>query len=199
MSKKIVIRSLIGLAVVVVGLVVIIAMQPSQFQVSRSIAIKTPPAAPFAQVNDFHKWTAWSPWEKIDPGMKRTYEGPESGTGAIYGWEGNGDVGSGRMAITESKPDELIKIKLEFFTPMEGICPTEFSFKPEGEQTKVTWTMSGEHNFIGKALCLFMSMDKMIGDKFEEGLANMKKVVESGEPAENTPPAEKTADGEPKA
>ena len=193
MFKKILIGTAIVLAVLIIGFVGIVAAQPSDFQVSRSININSGPAAPFDQVNDFHKWSAWSPWEKIDPTMNRTYEGPASGTGAIYAWAGNGDVGEGKMTITDTVPNELIKIKLEFFKPMEGISPTEFSFKPEGDQTKVTWTMSGENNFIAKAVCLFMSMDRMIGDKFEEGLANMKQVVESGEPAE------KTTSGEPRA
>jgi hypothetical protein len=137
-----------------------------------------PPAAPFEQVNDFHKWQAWSPWDKIDPAMKRTYEGPEAGKGAIYKWVGNSEVGEGSMTITESKPNDLIKIKLVFVKPMEGDSDTEFTFKPEGDDTLVTWTMAGKRDFLKKAFCLFMSMDKMIGEKFDEGLAEMKKVVE---------------------
>jgi hypothetical protein len=169
----------IAVAVVIIGFLGIVVVRPSDFRVTRSITINAKPAEPFAQVNNFHSWPTWSAWEKIDPTMNRNYEGPTSGVGTIYTWSGNKEVGAGKMTITETVPNERIKIKLEFFKPMPGICPTEFSFKPEGDQTKVTWAMSGKHNFIAKAVCLFMNMDKMIGDKFEEGLASMKKVVES--------------------
>ena len=174
MFKKI----LIGLILIVAILAGVIAMQPGEFNISRSAKMAAPPAAPFEQVNDFHKWQAWSPWDKIDPAMKRTYEGPESGVGAIYRWAGNSEVGEGNMTITESKPNDLIKIKLVFIKPMEGVSDTEFTFKPEGNDTVVTWNMAGKNNFVGKAFCLFMGMDKMIGEKFEEGLAEMKKIVE---------------------
>lgn len=170
--------TLIALAVIVIVLVVVIAMQPAEFRVARSAMISAPPPAVFAQVNDFHKWEAWNPWGKIDPAMKQTYEGAPAGTGAIYTWTGNKEVGEGCMTIIESRPSDLIRIKLEFFKPFAGISTAEFTFKPEGGQTAVTWSMTGENNFMAKAIHLFMNMDKMIGGQFEKGLTSMKSVVE---------------------
>jgi uncharacterized protein YndB with AHSA1/START domain len=175
MLKKI----LIAVAVIIVVLVVIVALQPTEFRVARSTTISAPAPAVFAQVNDFHKWEAWNPWGKIDPAMKQTYEGAPAGIGAIYTWAGNNEVGEGRMTITESRPSELIRIKMEFFKPFAGISTAEFTFKPEGNQTAVTWRMSGENNFMAKAIHLFMNMDKMIGGQFDKGLAQMKSIVEA--------------------
>jgi uncharacterized protein YndB with AHSA1/START domain len=169
---------LIALAVIVIVFVVIVALQTSEFHVARSTTISAPPAAVFVQVNDFHKWEAWNPWGKIDPAMKQTYEGAPAGTGAIYTWAGNNEVGEGRMAIIESRPSELIRVKLEFFKPFAATNTAEFTFKPEANQTVVTWSMFGEKNFMAKAIHLFMNMDKMIGGQFEKGLAEMKSVVE---------------------
>lgn len=174
MLKKI----LIGLAVIVVVFLVIVALQPAEYRVSRSINIATSPDVVFPHVNELRKWAAWNPWEKIDPNMKLTYDGPEAGAGASYSWVGNNEVGEGKMTIVESKPAEFIRIKLEFFKPMAGVSDTLFTFKPQSDQTEVTWTMSGKNNFIGKAFCLFMNMDKMIGGEFEKGLAQLKAIVE---------------------
>jgi hypothetical protein len=175
MFKKI----LIGLVLIVVVFVIVVAMQPSEFHVSRSAKMAAPPAEVFAQVNDFHKWEAWSPWEKKDPNMKRTFSDPAAGKDAKYGWSGNSDVGEGAMTILESRPNELIKIKLDFIKPMEDTSTVEFAFKPEGEQTEVTWSMYGKSGgFIQKAFCLFMNMDKMVGGDFEKGLASIKTIVE---------------------
>jgi hypothetical protein len=171
-------KILLALGLVIVVFVAIVAMQPSQFRVTRSARISAPPPAIFAQVNDFHKWDAWSPWAKIDPAMNQTYEGALSGAGAVYTWTGNSQVGAGRMTISESQPSELIRIDLQFQKPFPGSCPTEFSFKPEGKETVVTWTMSGRHTFIPKAVSLFVSMDKMIGGQFEKGLGQMKAIAE---------------------
>src|SRR3989442_13971486 len=173
------IKILIALAVIVIVLVVVVAMQPSEFRVVRSATISAPAPAVFAQVNDFHKWEAWNPWGKIDPAMKQTYEGAPSGTGAIYTWAGNKEVGEGRMTITESHPSDLIKIKLEFIKPWSATNATNFAFKLLGNQTAVTWTMDGDNNFMGKAFGLFMNMDKMVGGDFEKGLAQMKSVAEA--------------------
>jgi len=173
------IKILIALAVIVVVLVSIVALQPSDFRVARSATISAPPPAVFAQVNDFHKWEAWNPWGKIDPAMKQTYEGAPAGVGAIYTWVGNKNVGEGRMTLTESRPSDLIRIKLEFFKPFAGTNIAEFTFKPEGNQTAVTWSMAGKNNFMAKAIHLFMNMDKMIGGQFETGLAQMKLIVEA--------------------
>ena len=175
MLKKI----LIALAVIIVVLVVIVALQPSDFRVTRSTTISAPPPAVFAQVNDFHKWQAWNPWGKIDPAMKQTYEGAPAGTGAIYTWSGNNEVGEGRMTITDSRPNELIRVKLEFFKPFTATNTADFTFKPEGNQTVVSWSMFGDKNFMAKAIHLVMNMDKMIGGQFEKGLADMKSVVEA--------------------
>jgi uncharacterized protein YndB with AHSA1/START domain len=175
MLKKI----LIVLALIIIVFLVVVALQPADFQVSRAATIAAPPATVFAQVNDFHKWAAWSPWEKLDPDIQRNYSGEPAGEGAAFSWSGNSDIGEGNMTITESRPDELVRLKLEFIKPMAGTSDTEFRFKPEGDGTHVTWTMSGKNGFVGKALCLFMSMDKMIGGQFEEGLASMKQVAEA--------------------
>jgi len=173
------IKILIALAVIVVVFVVIVAMQPSEFSVVRSATISAPAPAVFAQVNDFHKWEAWNPWGKLDPTMKQAYEGAPAGTGAIYTWSGNNEVGEGRMTITESRPSDLIRIKLEFFKPFAATNTAEFTFKPEGNQTAVTWSMTGNNNFMAKAVHLFMNMDKMVGGQFEKGLAQMRSVVEA--------------------
>lgn len=174
---------LIAIPIIVVIFLFIVAMQPSEYRVTRSIAITAPPAVIFPHVNELKKWAAWNPWEKIDPNMKLTYEGPESGTGAAYSWVGNKDVGEGRMTITESQPNTRIQFKLEFFKPMAGVSAAEFTFKPlDDHQTDVTWAMRGQNNFIGKAFCIFMNMDKMIGGQFEKGLADLKSVVETAKP-----------------
>jgi Polyketide cyclase / dehydrase and lipid transport len=170
---------LIALVVIVVVLVVMIALQPSDFRVARSTPISAAPPAVFAQVNDFHKWEAWNPWGKIDPAMKHAYEGAPAGTGAVYTWAGNKEVGEGRMTIIESRPSELIRIKLEFFKPFAATNTAEFTFKPEGNQTAVTWSMFGDKNFMAKAVHLFMNMDKMIGGQFEKGLVSMKAAAEA--------------------
>jgi hypothetical protein len=172
-------KILIALVVIVVGLVAVITLQPARYRVSRSTTIAAPAPVVFAQVNDFHKWSAWSPWEKIDPAMKRTYEGPPAGVGASYAWVGSREVGEGRMTIVESRPSDLIQVKLEFVKPFAGTSVAEFTFKPDGERTLVTWSMTGDKNFIAKAIHLVMSMDRMIGDQFDKGLAAMKTVAEA--------------------
>jgi uncharacterized protein YndB with AHSA1/START domain len=175
MLKKI----FIAIAVIAVVFVVVVAMQPSEFRIERSARISAPAPAVFAQVNDFHKWEAWSPWAKLDPAAKATFEGPPEGKGAIFRWAGNEEVGEGSMTITESRPSDLIRIKLEFLKPFETTNTAEFTFKPEGNQTAVTWSMEGQNNFIAKAVCLFMNMDQMLGGQFEKGLASMKSVAEA--------------------
>jgi len=170
---------LIALAVIIVVFLIIVAMQPAQYRVARSATVAAPAQAVFAQVNDFHKWEAWNPWGKIDPAMKHSYAGAPAGTGAIYTWVGNKEVGEGRMTIIESRPNDLIRIKMEFFKPFAGNSIAEFTFKPEGNQTAVTWSMTGENNFMAKAIHLFINMDKMIGGQFEKGLTQIKSLVEA--------------------
>jgi len=169
----------IALALIVIAFIVVVAMQPADFRVTRSTTIAAPASAVFAQVNDFHRWEAWSPWAKLDPNMKTTHEGATAGTGAIYSWSGNKDVGEGRMTLIESRTSEFVRIKLEFKKPFAATNTTEFTFNPEGNQTVVTWSMAGENNFMAKAFGLFMNMDKMVGGDFEKGLASMKTVTES--------------------
>jgi uncharacterized protein YndB with AHSA1/START domain len=178
MRKKILI--VLGVFVLLLAAVAVFAaLQPGSFRVERSTVIAAPPAAVFAQVNDFHAWEAWSPWAKLDPAAKITYEGPAAGVGAGFGWDGNDEVGAGHMTILESRPGELIRIRLDFLRPFESTASAEFTFKPVGDATTVTWSMSGEKNFISKVFCLFASMDKMVGGDFEKGLAQMKAVTEA--------------------
>ncbi|MDZ4287407.1 MAG: SRPBCC family protein [Prosthecobacter sp.] len=172
-------KILLILAAILVILAVVIAIQPDDLRVSRSATMAAAPAAVFEQVNDFHKWEAWSPWAKLDPNSKVTYEGPASGTGAIFKWSGNNEVGEGQQTITESKPGELVRIKLDFIKPFPGTSETTFTFKPEGAGTAVTWTMTGKRNFIMKAMGLVMNCDQMMGGFFEKGLASIKSIVET--------------------
>ena len=175
MMKKI----LLALLLVVVVFILVVATRRADFQITRSATIAAPAVVVFAQVNDFHKWDAWSPWAKLDPTMKQTHEGASAGPGAIYTWSGNKDVGEGRMTLTESRANELVRIKLEFLKPFPTINTTEFSFKPEGTQTAVVWSMTGTNNFMAKAFCMFVNMDKMVGGDFEKGLVQLKTVAEA--------------------
>lgn len=169
-------------ATVVILFLVIVALQPSEFRVARTATMAAAPAAVFEQVNDFHNWQAWSPWAKLDPAMKQNHEGAPAGTGAIYSWSGNDEVGQGRMTLTESRPYESVRIKLEFEKPFVATNTTEFSFNQEGDRTTVTWSMAGKNNFVAKAFNLIMNMDKVVGEQFDQGLANMKAVVEEAGP-----------------
>ena len=168
---------LIALPAVIAVLGIIVAWQSSEFRVVRSATLSAPAPTLFALVNDFHKWEAWSPWEKLDPALERSYEGPPSGVGAVYSWVGNNQVGEGRMTILESHPSDLIRIKLEFLKPFAATHTADFTFKPEGDRTRVTWNMFGEKNFLSKAIGIFMNMDKMIGDNFEQGLAQLESAA----------------------
>ena len=169
----------IGLAVVVLIFIGIVCMQPDDFKISRSLAVAASPQKVFDQVNDFHNWQAWSPWVKLDPNAKIKFEGPDAGLGAVFKWSGNQQVGEGSNTITESRPGELIKIKLDFLKPFQATNTAEFTFVPEGQTTIVTWSMYGKNNFVGKAMSLLMNCDKMVGGQFEKGLASLKAVVEA--------------------
>jgi uncharacterized protein YndB with AHSA1/START domain len=175
MLKKI----LIAVAALIAVFLVVVALQPSEFKVERTATIPAPVSTVFAQVNDFHKWEAWSPWAKLDPDAKVNFEGPPEGQGTIMTWSGNDKVGEGKMTLTESRPDELVKIKLDFVKPFEGTSTSQFAFKPEGDQTAVTWAMEGHHNFLAKAMCLVMNGRKMMADTMDEGFANMSRVVKT--------------------
>lgn len=172
-------RILIGFGVAAVVFALIVGLQPPEFHVARSATIAAPPAEVFAQVNDFHNWEEWSPWAKLDPTAKTTFEGPRAGTGAVYTWSGNDQVGEGRMTVTDSRPHELIRIKLDFIRPFASTCTTEYTFKSEGKSTVVTWSMFGANDLVGKVFCLFCNMDKMVGGDFEKGLAQMNAVAEA--------------------
>lgn len=174
MLKKVAIVA--GLLIIV--LAVVVATRPDSFRVERSMEIAAPPAAVFPLVNDFHRWEGWSPWEKLDPSMKRTFEGAAAGTGAVYGWTGNDKVGAGRMTILDSQPDQHVAIKLEFIKPFASTNDTRFTLTPSGSGTRLTWSMDGKNTFVTKAFTMFMDMDKMVGKDFEQGLASIKGLAE---------------------
>ena len=178
-------KILIGIAVIILIFVVVVALRPSAFRYVRSINIAAPPQTVFAQVNDFHRWTGWSPWEKMDPDLKRTYEGPSSGVGSVYKWVGNNKVGEGIMTIERSDAPSNIGIKLVFIKPFAATNAANFTFTPAGGGTDVTWSMEGQYNFMAKAMGLFMDFDKMVGADFEKGLASMKSLCESSANAVN--------------
>lgn len=169
----------IVIVVAIVAVLGLAATRPDTFRVQREIDIKASPEKVFALIDDFHHWTAWSPWEKLDPSMKRTYGGPASGKGANYAWEGSSKVGAGRMEIVDSASPGRIQIQLDFLKPFEAHNTAEFTLQPKGDVTHVTWAMFGPSPFISKVMGLFFSMDAMIGKDFETGLANLKLAAES--------------------
>lgn len=171
---------LILVLIAVAGFALAVAKQPSAFQVQRSMTMNARAAAVFAEVNDLHRWDAWSPWAKLDPNAKNIFQGPDAGLGASMSWAGNNKVGEGSMTIIDSQPDTLIRFKLEFIKPFKGTSTAEFSFQAVGEQTTVTWRMQGENKLIGKAVSLVMNCDKMMGGQFEQGLTALKSIVETG-------------------
>ena len=178
MLKKI----LIGLAVLMAGLLIAVAMRPAEFHVERSTTITAPALTLFEQVNDHHKFNAWNPFLKLDPNVKNTYSGPDAGVGAVCSWDGNKDIGAGSATIVESQPGELVRMRMDWKRPMEGVATVDFTFKPTGNQTIVTWAMYGRNNFMGKLVSLFIDCDKMVGPQFEQGLANLKTLSERKTP-----------------
>ena len=174
MLKKI----LVAILATITVLAVIVAMQPSEFRIARSTTISAPPAALFARVNDLHAFQQWNPYAKKDPTMMQSWEGPPAGPGAVYRWSGNAEIGEGSMKILESRPNELVRIELAFVRPFEATNAVDFTFVPNGDQTTVTWSMSGTNGFMAKAVGLFMDMDAMVGGDFEKGLADMKALAE---------------------
>lgn len=170
---------LLALAVAIGVFLIVVAMHPAEFTIARSTTVSAPPDAVFAEVNDFHKWEAWSPWAKLDPTMKQTFEGPVTGMGSRYSWVGNSEVGEGRMIIVESLPHDRIEIQLDFLKPFAATHTAIFTFKPEGQKTVLTWRMTGKNNFIGKVFALLMNMDKMVGGQFEQGLSKIKSITEA--------------------
>jgi uncharacterized protein YndB with AHSA1/START domain len=171
-------KALLGLVVVIALSAVLISTRPAVYRVTRTAIIAAPPERVFPLLNDYHNWADWSPWAKLDPNMKVTYDGPAAGVGSSYSWFGDSAVGEGRMTTLESRPSEYMKIKLEFIKPFESSSISEFTLKPEGAGTNVSWDMSGRADFMTKAFTLFSSMDSMVGPDFEKGLLQMKKVAE---------------------
>jgi hypothetical protein len=169
---------LVVLVVIVAIPLIFAATKPARFQVKRQATVNAPPEKIFPLINDFHKWGAWSPWEKLDPNLKRTYSGAESGKGAAYAWEGNKRVGKGRMEITESTPYSRVVLDLHFIAPWEARNVTTFELAPSGGSTSVSWTMDGPATFMTKLMTVFVSMDAMVGKDFEAGLANLKAATE---------------------
>jgi carbon monoxide dehydrogenase subunit G len=165
-------------AVLIAGVLVFAATKPDVFRVQRAASIKAPPEKIFALINDFKRWETWSPWEKKDPAMKRTFGAATSGKGAVYAWEGNKDVGQGRMQIAESSPPSKITIKLDFLKPFEAHNIVEFTLEPKGDATNVTWAMRGDTPYLAKIMHVFIDMDSMVGKDFEIGLANLKATAE---------------------
>ncbi len=166
------------IAVLIAGVLIFAATKPDTFRVERSASIKAPPEKIFAILNDFKQWGAWSPWEKKDPAMKRSFGATTAGKGATYGWEGNKDVGTGSMTITEAVPSTKLAINLDFLKPFEAHNIAEFTLTAQGDTTNVTWAMHGPANFMTKIVHVFMNMDKMVGPDFEAGLANLKAAAE---------------------
>jgi uncharacterized protein YndB with AHSA1/START domain len=166
------------IVVIIAGILILAATKPDTFRVERATTVKAPPEKIFPLINDFKRWDEWSPWEKKDPAMKRTFSAATSGKGARYGWEGNSDVGQGSMDITESVPSSKVALRLDFVKPFEGHNTVEFSLVPQGETTRVTWTMQGPAPFITKVMQVFCNMDSMIGKDFEAGLAGLKAAAE---------------------
>ena len=167
------------LAIAVAVVLILAATKPDTFSVRRAATLKAPPERIFPLINDFHQWGTWSPYENKDPAMKRTYSGAASGKGAVYAWDGNKNVGSGRMEILDASTPSKIVIKLDFFKPFEAHNTAEFTMLPQGDATNLTWAMHGPLVFMAKVMHVFINMDNMIGKDFEAGLANLKRLTEN--------------------
>jgi uncharacterized protein YndB with AHSA1/START domain len=172
---------LLGLLAVLALAIAFIASRPSGFVVERNALVAAQPETVFPLLNDFHQWSRWSPYEKLDPNMKRTFEGPASGPGASYAWSGNGDVGAGRMEIVDASPGKSVTIDLEFSKPFRTKNLTTFTLLPLEGGTRVIWSMRGENGFLGKAMSLFVDMDALVGKDFEQGLANLDKAARNAD------------------
>ena len=170
---------LLVLVLVIAVILAIAATKPNSFKVERSARIEAPPEKIFPLINDFRRWGAWSPWEHVDPDMKRTFSGPDSGVGSIYEWEGNNKAGKGRMEITQSRPSSHVSLNLDFIKPFKASNVTEFDFVPNGNATDFRWVMHGPSPFVTKIMMVFTTMDKMIGKDFDQGIVNLKKAAAS--------------------
>jgi hypothetical protein len=171
-------KILLGILVVIVAFLGFVAMRPAHYRVERSTEVAAPAEVVFDHVDAYKAWPEWSPWEKQDPAMEKTYEGPERGVGAMYSWKSS-KVGQGKMTTLESVPGKLVGIELKFIAPYQNTTRANFAFEPSGANTKVTWSMDGDNKFMGKLFGLFMDMDSMVGKDFEKGLAQLKTVAEA--------------------
>lgn len=169
---------LFAIILLVIIALILAVLKPNRFRIERSINIKAPPEKLFPYINNFHAWEAWSPWGKVDPTCKRTYSGSESGIGAIYGWSGNKDIGQGRMEMIESTPSSKIVLKIDFIKPFKAHNIVEFTLQPQDDSTTITQAMYGANSFISKLMGMCFNMDKMVGDKYLEGLATLKAIAE---------------------
>lgn len=185
MLKKLVILFILILAI----LFLYINRQPDEFLVSRSIQIKATPKQVYQRVNDLRKWSEWSPWVKMHPDLKPTFEGPATGVSSKMKWSGDSNVGEGSMTIVRSQPYDVIGIRLEFVKPFESTNHAQFSFTPKEDGTEVTWQMSGKHRMVGKAASLVFDLDQLIGEQFEQGLADLRTVIEKDSASNNSAPA----------
>lgn len=176
-------KTFLGLAAILVLFLIVVALRPADYRVERSATIAAPAVALFDQVNDHRKFTVWNPFMKLDPNVKNTFDGPPSGVGAVCHWDGNKDIGAGSVTIIESKPGELVRLRMDWKRPMEGVATVDFTFRPEGDQTVMTWAMYGKNGFLGKLVSLFMDCEKMCGPQFEQGLADLAKLVAAAAPA----------------
>lgn len=170
--------SLAIIVVAILGVLGYAAISPDHFRIERTASIAAPPEKVFPLINDFQQWPAWSPWEKIDPTLKRSYSGPQAGVGAVYAWQGNNEVGTGRMEITGSQPASRVEIKLDFQMPFEAHNTAEFILSPENGGTRLTWTMYGPSPYTHRLMQVFFDMDDMVGSRFDQGLANLKAAAE---------------------
>ena len=168
-----------ALVAVIVAAIAFVATRPADFRIERSATLIAPGEVVFPLLDDFHRWAEWSPFDKLDPNMKKTYDGPSAGAGASYSWEGNSSAGSGRATILESKLNELVSIKLEFLKPLAATNRATFALTPATAGTRVSWAMEGKNGFVAKAFCVFVDMDSVVGKEFEEGLGNLKRVAQS--------------------
>jgi len=169
----------LAVAILITGILVYAAFQPNTFQISRTVSINAAPEKIYPYMSDFHKGDLWSPYEKKDPAMKRTFSGPESGKGAVYEFTGDKNkVGSGRLEIIEAVPPKRVVLTLDMIEPMQGSNIVEYTLEPQGDSTNVTWSMRGTNNYLSKLICTFVNVDTMVGGDFEVGLANLKTLIE---------------------
>ncbi len=177
----------LGIGVLVAGVLIYAATRPGTFEVKRSITVAASPQAIFPLIDDFRSWASWSPYEKLDPAMKRSFSGPQAGPGAVYAWDGNGKVGKGQIEITGANPPSAVELRLDMFKPFAARNAIEFTLQPQGSATVVTWAMRGPTNYVSKLMGVFINMDRMIGGEFATGLASLKVLAErqaaSGRPA----------------